>query len=203
MYKHLKTAQTKQSVMKNKDRLHDELHHQAPFLNELKKGQDPYRVPADYFDKLEPAVYRQLEAIGATRKPATRTAGQTSFWQILQKLWRPRVALALAGVLAVVVAAWWYFAATPAGTPGELAAAKITADDAEAYLLDNLMELDPGHIALVLPEESLPPITIDLAPGNNQQNARPASPEELQLSPEDLDNLLRDMTDEELKDLML
>jgi hypothetical protein len=187
--------------MKNKDRLLDELNEQAPFLNKLKKGQDGYRVPADYFDGLEADVFRQLDAIGATRKPLA-SASRPSLWQVLQSLWQPRIALAFAGVLAIALSAWWYFQAadSTAGT-AEFAAAKISADDAEAYLMANLMELDPQHIAMIMPEESLPTITIE-APATTDPGAQ-AAPIEFELSPEELDNLLLDMTDEELKELML
>lgn len=186
--------------MKNKDRLHDELNEQAPFLNTLKKEQDGYQVPADYFDNLEAAVFRQLDAIGATRKPKPATA-RLSFWQFMQQLWQPRIALAFAGILTLAFAAWWYFAPSTTEPSGELtAAAQISADDAEAYLMNNLMELEPEHIAMVLPEESLPSITLEL-PVTKQAKSDPAT--KLEFSPDDLEKLLQDMTDEELKDLML
>ncbi len=199
IYNQLKTTNIKQSVMKNKDSLHDELNDQAPFLNTLKKGQDGYQVPANYFDNLEAAVFHQLDAIGAARKPKPATA-RPSFWQLMQQLWQPRIALAFAGILTLAFAAWWYFAPSTTEAPVDLAATQISVDDAEAYLMDNLMELEPEHIALVLPEESLPAITLDL-PATRQEKTAPAT--ELELSADDLEKLLRDMTDEELKDLML
>ena len=185
--------------MKNEDRLHDELNEQAPFLNTLKQGQDGYQVPANYFDNLEAEVFRQLDAIGATRKPRPATA-RPSFWQFMQQLWQPRVALSFAGLITIALAAWWYFAPSQTDASADLMAAQISVDDAEAYLMDNLMELEPEHIAMVLPEESLPAITLDL-PSPQKEKNNPAI--ELQLSPDDLENLLQDMTDEELKDLML
>lgn len=185
--------------MKNKDSLHDELNDQAPFLNTLKKGQDGFRVPANYFDNLEAEVFRQLDAIGATRKPSPATA-RPSFWQLMQQLWQPRIAVAFAGICTLALAAWWYFTPAPADAPVDLAATQISVDDAEAYLMNNLMELEPEHIAMVLPEESLPAITLDL-PTTKQEKTAPAT--ELELNPDDLEKLLQDMTDEELKDLML
>lgn len=184
--------------MKNKDRLQDELSEQAPFLNSLEKGKNDYKVPDRYFDNLEAEVYRQIEAIGATRKPAPPVQ-RPSFWQFMQSLWQPRTALAFAGFLALAMTAWWYFQTN--STPADFTAAAITADDAEAYLLDNLMELEPEHIAMVLPEDNLPPITIE-APVQKQSGAAP-SIEEIEIHPEDLEDLLLDMTDEELKELML
>lgn len=187
--------------MKKKDPLLDELNEQAPLLGSLKeKLPEPFQVPADYFANIETEVFRQLEAIGAQRKPAPSPA-RPSLWQLLQSLWQPRIALAFAGVLAVALAGWWYFQPT-ASTPLDPAFAKvnITADDAEAYLMDNLMELEPEQIAQVMPADGLPTITITPEPNST---AQPHKAQDIELRQEDLDNLLRDMTDEELRDLLL
>lgn len=188
-------------VMKKKEDIHDELREQAPFLTPLKKGDDGFRVPADYFDNLEVEVFRQLDAISAQRTPTTFTSNRKglSWWQFMQRLWQPRVALAFAGVIALILTAWWYFTPSPTAiTPPIMAAAEISADDAEAYLMDNLLELEPEQIALVLPADELPAITLE-KPGNTN----PAANRELQLHPDDLDDLLNDMSDEELESLLL
>lgn len=184
-------------VMKKKNPLLDELNEQAPYLGSLKeKSSGGMKVPADYFAGLETEVFRQLEAIGAQRQPAPGP-GRPSLWQLLQSLWQPRVALAFAGVLTLAVSAWWYFSPVEPAAP--VAAAAITADDAEAYLMDNLMELEPEQIVEVLPSDGLPSIIINPEPkSNGQQGAQ-----DIELRQEDLDNLLRDMTDEELRDLLL
>ncbi len=187
--------------MKKQDHLSDELGEQAPFLGSLKKSPDGFQVPPDYFSGLETEVFRQLEAIGAERKPAAKPA-RPSIWQLLQSLWQPRLALAFAGMLAVGLTAWWYFRPAPDQAFAPAFASTLTADDAAAYLMDNLMELDPEQIVQVLPAESLPSITLNDSPNNDTNNQPKANPE-IQLRPEDLDDLLRDMTDEELKDLLL
>lgn len=184
-----------------KEKLHDELNEHAPFLNELRQKDDGLRVPEEYFGQFEDSVFRQLDAIGARRKPAAfvKMKEQRSWWQWLQSLWQPRLALAAAGLLVIVVLGWQYFRATPS-TP-EIADTTISAEDAEAYLLDNLLELDPNQIAMVLPEEEFLPISIEPATGTAPQDAKtPKS--EIQISPDDLDDLIRDMTEEELEELL-
>lgn len=181
-----------------KDELHDELNEHAPFLNELRQKGDGMRVPADYFDTLNDSVFRQLDAIGARRKPAAfiKTKAQRSWWQWMQYLWQPRFALASAVLLSLALAGWWYFS-KPAEP--EIAVAAISAEDAEAYLMDNLLELDQNQIAMILPADEMLHISIDAepVPADTKTNKQ-----ELQLSPEDLEDLLRDMTDEELEDLL-
>lgn len=182
--------------MKEREDLYDELEEQAPFLAPLKKADDGLRVPEGYFDDLEASVFRQLEALGAKPNPAAFPTRRRdiSWWQALQRLWQPRLAVAFAGVVAVVAAAWWFFAPAPA-PPVDVA---LSADDVEEYLLDNLHELEPEQIAQILPAEEWPPVVVDrpAAAGNN------APREEIQLSPDELEDLLGDMSDEELEDLL-
>lgn len=181
-----------------KDNLHDELREHTPFLNELRQKQDGLRVPDGYFENLEADVFRQLDAIGARRKPVAfaRTYTRRSWWQWMQYLWQPRLALAGGALMAVVLAGWWYFNKP---TEPSAAVANISAEDAEAYLLDNLLDLDQNQIAMMLPADDLLPISIEpeTTPADTKTNNQ-----ELQLSPEDLEKLLRGMTDEELEDLL-
>lgn len=183
-----------------KDELHDELREHAPFLNELRQKDGGLRVPEGYFNNLEDDVFRQLDAIGARRQTAAfaRTKAQRSWWQWAQWLWQPRMALAVAGVLTLALAAWWYFGPSDNAGPA-IAAAAISEEDAEAYLLNNPHEFEPEQIAMVLPADELPPISLEPANGNRNTGA---AKNELQLSPDDLDALLRDMTDEELEELL-
>lgn len=186
--------------MKDKDRLHEELNEHAPFLNKLRENGSGMQAPERYFEELETEVYRQLEAIGAKRKPV-QPLPRPSLWQQLENLWQPRMALAFAGVAALTLAAWWYFQ-TPATSLSDqaLAAELITPEDAASYLMANLGELEPQQIAMALPSEELPPIMLEHTdPG--AESGQPTKP--LELRPEDLDDLLQDLTDEELKELML
>ncbi|MBK6932014.1 MAG: hypothetical protein IPH12_14570 [Saprospirales bacterium] len=189
--------------MKKQDRLHDELNEQAPFLNGLRKKSDGFRVPADYFSQLESEVFRQLEAIGAQRKPENNGTVRGGWRLTLLQLWQPRLALAFAGALAVILVAWWYVRPqTQNAAAPDIAASTVTADDAAAYLLDNWMELEPTQIAVAMPQDDLPAITLEEA-GNQSPETKENQQSELEISTEDLENLLRDMSDEELKNLIM
>ena len=187
------------AAMKEKERLQEELNKHAPLLQPLREREDGLQVPPGYFDNLEAGVFRQLDAIGARRKPLAPMA-RPGLWNRLQALFQPRTALAFAGVLALMLAAWWYFGPQQSGGT-QTALSDISAEDAEAYLFDNALELEPEQIALALPADDLPLITIQ-AP-ENAASGDPATPvKELQLSPDDLNELLDDMSDDELKELL-
>lgn len=181
-----------QEVMKNKQQLQDELNEHAPGLNAFRHKDSGMRVPEGYFESLENSVFAQIEAIGATRRPVVLKKQPLSWWQFLQSLWQPKVALAFAGVLAVVFATWWFWSRPVTDVPY----AHITPEDAEIYLRENLMELDPEQLAVVLPAEQSPAIMLENADGT-------APEEPLHLSPEDLEHMLRDLSDEELDQLIL
>ncbi|MBK9337747.1 MAG: hypothetical protein IPM98_14760 [Lewinellaceae bacterium] len=179
--------------MKKKDELHDELNEHAPFLREFKKADDGFQVPDGYFESVEDSVFRQLEAIGATRH-APAPKHRPSLWQVLQSLWQPRIALAFAGVLAVAFSAWWLFRPATDGTTDSRTHLMVSAEDAESYLLENPMQLEPEDLAAAFPEGQLPAITLENGGSNTPGEA-------VRLAPEDLELLLRDMTDEELGNL--
>ncbi|MEQ1746907.1 MAG: hypothetical protein ABMA02_15850 [Saprospiraceae bacterium] len=180
--------------MKNKQALNDELDESAPFLKGFRGQADGYRVPEGYFESVEDSVYRQIEAIGATRRPPVRKPAP-SMWQVMQGLWHPRTAMALAAVFAVVFAAWWFLGPAATNKPDDLYA-QISAEDAEAYLLTNLMELEPEQLAAALPVEQTSSVLLEHADENTAE-------EPINLTPGEIDHLLRDLSDDELDQLIL
>jgi hypothetical protein len=70
----------------------------------------------------------------------------------------------------------------------------VSVEDAASYLLENPMELEPEDLVVVFPEEQLPAIMLENGASNSTDQG-------IQLGPEDLELLLRDMTDEELNNL--
>ncbi|MCC6460556.1 MAG: hypothetical protein IT260_08810 [Saprospiraceae bacterium] len=188
--------------MKDKNALHDELNELSPLLKRFKEQNDGAQVPPGYFDQLEDDVFRQLDAIGARHKPPVFAAQQQqrSWWQRLQSWWQPRLAVAFAGVLVLALAGWWYVQPAANPQPGDLAGLELSAEDAEAYLLDNVLELEPAQLALALPSEEWPAIRLESEP-SSPQNTAPAV-HEIQIHPDDLEDVLNDMSDEELKELL-
>jgi len=184
-----------QKNMKKKDDLHDELAEHAPWLRDFADKKDSLRVPPDYFASVEDSVFQQLTAIGAMRQPPAPKP-RPSLWQMLQALWQPRLALAIAGTLAVLLAAWWLFRPVETVRRIEQEHPIVTAEDVETYLLENPMVLELDQLVAALPNDQLPVVLLDPLPSD-------VSELPIHLSPEDLENLLRDITSEELNNLIL
>lgn len=191
--------------MKNdQELLDDELENLSPRLRALRRQEDGFRHPADYFDRMEGEVFQQLDALGARRRPAAGTP-QPGFWSVLSRLWSPRLALACGTVLVLAVVAWWMLDPEPATTTARntpLAQEELTPEDAEAYVRENMLDFEPEQLAaLAVLDEEVNPTNQPPAPKSGQgSKAAPKSKDEL--SPEELELLLDDLSDEELEQLL-
>lgn len=184
----------------------DELQQLSPFLRELRGKDDGFRLPPTYFDGLEDEVFKSIDALGARRRPAASAPG-SAIRQWLAAWWQPRIALALGGVIALVVAGWWLL--RPAPVPADVSPVAVrteeaTPEDIEAYVLENVQDFDTDQlIALAVADEPAP--ATETKPRSAPETsatpaARPGITEEL--SPEELEMLLDDLTDEELEKLL-
>jgi hypothetical protein len=170
-------------------KLEDELKDLSPWLRDIRKGPKGggFTVPPDYFDRMEDSVFQQLDALGARRRPAAAPPREP-WWS---RLFRPSLVLAFGALAALALALWCWRQpreAAPANLP--FATTELTVEDAEAYLLENVLDLEPELLAAQLPAEETAP-----AP----QKAQPA---ELEISTEDLEQLLDEMSEEELEELL-
>lgn len=166
-----------------------------PILIELKAKGDGLRVPDDYFDDLETAVFARLESTGALRRPVIKAEKRPSLFSVSIK---PRAAMALAATLALVLAAVWFFRQdSVVVSQPSVASAELTEEDLESYLIDNVQEFDPEQLALLTPEEPTE-TTEENTPGTPKKNSRSSS----EIRPDDLDKILDEMTDEELEQIL-
>ncbi len=124
-----------------KKEIKEELKNHAPLLSGLSKKQEGYKVPEDYFARMEADLWEQI-------KPATKTvteaAPQTSWLdgliQQISWLLQPRMALQLASVALLILAGFFMMNRNATTQPDVLA--DLTADEASEYLLANLDEFD-------------------------------------------------------------
>lgn len=164
-----------------------------PFLQDLKRKGDGLQVPEGYFDDMEAAVFARLRSAGDLDRPALTVVKKPGlFVQFL----RPRAAMAYAAALALVLAAVWFVRQSVTSVPeAPLATLELSEDDIEAYVLENVHEFEPEQLAS-LSKEDLPEITTE----NPTPSAQPQAVEELH--PDDLDQILDEMTDEELEEIL-
>jgi hypothetical protein len=96
----------------------------SPFLDKNKKEKEGFTVPKHYFSNLQLEIMQQVQAELPVAQPM-RAVRSLSWWQWLQVNVAPRYALALASVLVVVGAYFFYptstkmpdVAASPVLTP--------------------------------------------------------------------------------------
>lgn len=174
-----------------KELLDDEL---PPFLRETKEKGDGFKVPEAYFEELEDAVFKRLEAGGDMRRPIMKVSKRSGSFPLFI---RPRTAMALAAGMALVLAAIWFFN-QPAAVPSQqMAAVELTEEDLESYLLDNVHEFDPEQLAALNTNE-----IIETSSENNNDSPKKNQPAADDIHPDDLDHILDEMTDEELEQIL-
>ncbi len=183
----------KQNDMK-KESVNDELENLSPLLRGWKQQKEGFQVPEGYFDTVEEAVFSRIDQSGNRRKPAleTRRGGLFS---------RSQVRWAAAAVLALVLAATWFFTAYPPANDAlpAVASQELTEEEIEAYVLANIRDFDEALLAEV-PAGTQPVVeTKPVSPAA----AQPKQTDPIDdLSDEELDLLLKDMSDEELENLL-
>ncbi len=135
------TESASQTVLIKKE-IQEELNNHAPLLSGMPKQSEGYKVPDDYFARMEADLWKQL-------KPATKTVTESvskASWldgliQQISWLLQPRMALQLASV-ALVILAGFFFMNRSATSQQTDVLADLTADEASAYVLANLDEFD-------------------------------------------------------------
>ena len=187
--------------MENPD---DELREQAPLLHELKAQGDGFRMPDGYFDELEGKIFSRLDMMEA-RRPALSAWGIQRGGQWFHRLLQPRVLTALAAGLALIAAAIWFFKPQPLqeqeAALAQVSMPELSEEDIETYVFENVHEFDTEQLASLPANESVDQLPEPPAekPGQNRSKRQQALDD---LHPEDLDNLLNDLSDEDLEKLL-
>jgi hypothetical protein len=168
-----------------KEHIDDELKNLSPWLHEQRGQGDGMQVPDNYFSQLEDTIFNRIDAEGHRKTPAA-APNQWTVWT--------RRLTAIAACFALVAATWWWMrpqstdmASVPAPATEELA----MMDSDDAYIEENIMDFDPEMLAWE--EETVSGNTTD-----QTQHPKPAN----NLKQENIDELLEELSDEELEDLL-
>lgn len=173
-----------------KDSLDDELKDISPWLRDMKRPDDGFRVPERYFDTLEERVLARLEAEGLRQAPAMYAVRGGKWYR------QPRTLLAAAAAVCAVFTAVWLLRPEP---QVEVASADISAEELEAYVLNNVHEFDLDQLAAIPKEDWSETADPPAQPTDNQEKkAIPGN----EFTPEDVEKLLDDMSDEELESIL-
>jgi len=124
-----------------KKEIKEELNNHAPLLAGMSKKPEGYKVPDDYFARMEADLWEQLKPETKTVTESTpRTSWLDGLIQQINWLLQPRMAMQLASVALMIVAGFIFWNRT-AATPTDVMA-DLTADEASEYVLANLDEFD-------------------------------------------------------------
>jgi len=124
-----------------KKEIKEELNNHAPLLAGMSKKPEGYKVPDDYFAKMEADLWEQIKpATKTVTEPAPQTSWLDGLIQQINWLLQPRMAMQLASVALLIVAGFLFWNRT-AATPPDIMAG-LTADEASEYVLANLDEFD-------------------------------------------------------------
>lgn len=165
-----------------------ELEELSPNLLKLKEQGDGFRLPEDYFQRMQKEVLDKAQA-GSQPSPTKNIGWLDRFFEPLQFLFQPRWALSLATIaLLVTLGVVWLYQSQPAAESALSAElAKLDPESLNAYIQANLHEFDAETL---------------LEFASNQEN----QPSFEDLTPEDLDQYLDDviqeMDAESLKELL-
>lgn len=166
-----------------------------PFLKVLKGKDDGLKVPEGYFEDMEDAVFARLKSAGDLNHPVLPAKNRSGWYRLFI---RPKAAMAYAAALAMMLAAVWFIRQSTYTVPETLlVSTELTEDDLESYLLENLEEFEPLQLAslsVVEPAEPLEEGTPDSSRKNNSTSS--------EIHPDDLDDILDEMTDEELEQIL-
>ncbi|GEM_PF-857258 len=126
-----------------KKEIKEELNNHAPLLAGMSKKPEGYKVPDDYFAKMEADLWEQIKpATKTVTEPAPRTSWLDGLIQQINWLLQPRMALQLASVALLIVAGFLFWNRTAATQTDVMADFDLTADEASEYVLANLDEFD-------------------------------------------------------------
>ena len=178
-----------------KETLNDELRDLSPTLHAQlhKRSDDGLKVPEGYFDSLEDRVFQRLEQEGVLRSPAPAP----------MRVWFSRRTLAAAAASAALLLAagtWWMLHQPGEQTFATTEKTEISAEDVEAYVLQNIHDFEAEQLAVLAPSDM--PSTAHQN-GNAQPGKRDTRTAPPELSEEELENILLEMSDEELENLLL
>lgn len=162
-----------------------ELEELSPLLRQMREKGDGLEVPHDYFDDFDKNLKQRLTERGV-RRHALRQIPVA----VKRRMW-PGLLVAAAS-LALVLGAVRHF--NTGNEPAELAVLELSADDITAYITENAADFEPEQLAVL--EE-----TPDAGNQSPAPEAGKATPEKEEIPVEAVEEIIDEMTDEELAEL--
>ena len=176
-----------------KEDINSEIKDLSPWLSDLKSKGDPQRVPEGYFDQLESSVFQRLEQEGLR----VAITPERSIWSVW--LTPARLTAAAAAITLLIGAIWWMQPKSQDDTMVQIPPSteeEFTPEMAEDYIQSNIFDFEEELLASEFVD--------DAADETMSPNKQPKEKgvQNLSKDTDELDNILNDLTDEELEDLL-
>lgn len=176
--------------------LKEELDRISPRLSDMKSRGDGFQVPEYYFDTFESRLMDRI-ATHHIQRPAPQPLVKRPARRVQLYQW----IVAAAAVAALVFAALWFFKPTAPTTP-DYASVQLTDEDIESYLLDNAQEFEVTQLASLQEDERTPAAMPQPSPGPDKSIRQTTTDSLNDISPEDLNHVINDMTEDELEAIL-
>ena len=163
--------------MSNAKEIQKELSELSPLLAERKK-KNPYRVPTDYFVKLEEDVMTQIQPLREVDSEQKQSIF-TPFIHLAEQLFAPKYRWQLAGLVTMILGVTLFWFNQNNLSPSTDIMANITVEEVNDYIVDNMDEFDEDLLVDYMSETDI---------GMDEL--------QLDLSDKEMDELLDDILDE-------
>lgn len=162
-----------------------ELEDLSPRLLRLKEQGEGFKVPEDYFQRLQEEV---LGKIQQEPQPAPQSNGWAGFWESVQFLFQPRWALSLASIaILLTLTGLWFFQSPSNVATLSTELAKVDQEALNSYIQANFHEFDTETLMEFAASQEGPANFEDLTPEELDQY---------------FDEVIQDMDAETLKELL-
>lgn len=177
----------------HKESIDDELLQTSPWLMKQRQEGDGMQMPEGYFDGLESRLMERIASEGHKRNLPMTVVKKPA-----RRISRMQWTMAIAATLALVLTAVWFFKPGPEPVAPATASVDLTDEEIEAYMLENVQDFDSEELAMIAPEE----ITHESTPETLKNSKVKTKESHEEITPEDIDHILNDMTEEELEEIL-
>jgi hypothetical protein len=169
----------------------DELKDHAPGLYELRKKDGGMRIPEDYFNDFEARIFEQIDREGIRRNSAKPGMFATIF--------KGRYVMTAAAAVALLISAIWFIKQPQNAGASFSQTEELLPEDVSTYVLENTQEFDLEQLASIEDIDFNHNLSPEQSPSGTPLSAEPPIN---RAQEEDIKEILKDMSEEELESLI-
>lgn len=146
--------------MKNREEIQKELQELSPFLAKLKAQRQEPEVPENYFHALPDQIWEQIKLQPAPKRIVKQPGIGERFWNVLQLLLQPRVAVSLATFVVLLAAGIYFLKPNSTSIVASANEKGLTAEEITNYIDNNIHQFDTELLMQAtadLPDQSILP----------------------------------------------